>query len=301
MSKGVLYAISLLKQVVVLLLRCMDLWFSLKKLLSIYINPVSITLELLFLGLVLISFSRRRSKNPPGPRGLRVRRFLGSTGVFLVGLGMLTIFLCSVDPVANGLTLYLEGQNPPLPEKEGVPIVKTPPAFIVVLAGGHRSVPDKPTLSRLSHHGLARIVGAVDLWKQFPESQFVVTGNPTETSAMRVIAERLGVPTDRLLEESESRDTKDHPVKLKPIIGESPFLLVTSAVHMPRAVSLFRKQGFDPIVAPVDFLIYPEPGEYDPYRTGLLLPRVSNLQLTATALHEIGGMAWSKWREEVEE
>lgn len=301
MSKGVLYVISLLKQVVALLLHCMDLWFSLKKLLSIYINPVSITLELLFLGLVLISFSRRRPRKPPGPRDLRVRRFLGSTGVFFVGMGMMTIFLCSVDPVANGLTLYLEAQNPPLPEKEGVPIVKIPPAFIVVLAGGHRSVPEKPTLSRLSHHALARIVAAVDLWKHFPESKFVVTGNPTETSSMRAIAERLGVPTDHLLEENESRDTKDHPKNLKLILGDSPFLLVTSAVHMPRAVGLFRKQGFDPIVAAVDFLIYPESGEYDPYRTGLLLPRVSNLELTSTALHEIGGMVWSKWREEVEE
>jgi uncharacterized SAM-binding protein YcdF (DUF218 family) len=300
-SKGVLYVISSLKDVVALYSLNMDFWFSIKKLLSIYINPVSVTLELIFLGLILITFSRKRHKKPPGARLLKIKGFLGSVGVFFVGLGMLTLYLCSVDPVATGLTLYLEAQNPPLQEKEGVPIVETTPAFIVVLAGGHLSVPNKPTLSRLSHYSFARIVGAVDLCKQFPESKFIVTGHPDETSAMRAVAERLGVPAESILEETESRDTKDHPVYLKPILGESPFLLVTSAVHMPRALSLFRKQGYSPTVAAVDFMIYPEPGQYDPYRTGLLLPRVFNLQLTAVALHEIGGMTWSKWREEVAE
>jgi len=277
----------------------MDFWFSFKKMLSIYINPVSITLELMFLGLVLISFASRKLKKPSGPKWTRFRAFLGDLGVFLVALGMLTLFLGSIDPVANGLTLHLEAQNPPLEERDGTLIVPKTPAFIVVLAGGHLSVPGKPTLSRLSRFGFARVVGAVDLWKHFPESRLVVTGHPDETSAMRAVAEKLGVPPGKIIEETESRDTKDHPRYLKPILGDAPFLLVTSAVHMPRSVSLFRNQGYDPIVAAVDFLIWPSAGEYDPYRPGLLLPRVFNLQLTSVALHEIGGMAWSKWRREV--
>lgn len=279
----------------------MDFWFSFKKLLSIYINPVSVTLELIFLGIVLISFASRRTRTPPGPRWGRFKGFLGDFGVFMVVLGMLTLFISSIDPVANELTLYLEAQNPPLAEKEGVPVVPETPEFIVVLAGGQLSVPGKPTLSRLSRVGFARIVGAVDLWEHFPAAAFVVTGNPAETAAMRAVAERLGVPAERIIEETESRDTKDHPRYLKPILGEAPFLLVTSAVHMPRSVSLFRKQGLNPTVAAVDFLVWPTPGEYDPYRPGLLIPRVFNLQLTSVALHEIGGMVWSEWRDEVAE
>ncbi|HQW29974.1 MAG TPA: YdcF family protein [Verrucomicrobiales bacterium] len=277
----------------------MDFWFSFKKMLSIYINPVSVTLELIFLGIVLISFAHRETRKPPGPRWARVKRFLGSFGFFIVMLGMLTLFLSSINPVASALTLYLEAQNPPLVEKDGIPVVPEPPAFIVVLAGGHLSVEGKPTLSRLSRVGFARIVGAVDLWKHFPDATFVVTGHPDETSAMRAVAENLGVPAEKIREETESRDTKDHPRFLNPIIGDSPFLLVTSAVHMPRAVSLFRKQGYTPTVAAVDFVIWPTPGEYDPYRPGLFIPRVFNLELTTVALHEIGGMAWSKWRAEV--
>lgn len=277
----------------------MDFWFSFKKMLSSYINPVSVTLELIFLGVVLISFAARKPKKPLGPKWARFRAFAGDFGVVLVVLGMLTLYLGSVPPIAHALAFHLESQHPPLEEKGDALVVPETPEFVVVLAGGHLSGEGKPTLSRLSRAGFARVVGGVDLWKQFPGARFVVTGHPAETAAMRAVAETLGVPGETILEETESRDTKDHPRYLKPILGERPFLLVTSALHMPRSVRLFRKRGYSPIVAPVDFLVWPSPGESDPYRSSPFLPRVFHLQLTSQALHEIGGMAWSRWQGEV--
>ena len=277
----------------------MDYWFSVKKLLSIYLNPVTVTLELVFLGVVLIGLASRKPRKPLGPKMTRLRAHLGDLGVFFVILGILALFLASVDPVANALTLHLERQHPPLEERDGVPVVTTVPAAIVVLAGGQRNAPEKPVLSSLTRQGLARIVGGVDLWKHFPDSKFIVTGQPDETAAMRAVAQRLGVPADRIVEETESRDTKDHPRKLKPLLGESPFLLVTSGTHMPRSAALFRAAGYDPVLAAVDLQIWPTPGVYDPYRPGLFIPRVAGLELTSTALHEIAGLAWSRWRGEV--
>jgi len=277
----------------------MDYWFSVKKLLSIYLNPVTVTLELVFLGVVLIGLASRKPRKSLGPKMTRLRAHLGDLGVFFVILGILSLFLASVDPVANALTLHLERQHPPLEERDGVPVVTTVPAAIVVLAGGQRNAPEKPVLSSLTRQGLARIVGGVDLWKHFPDSKFIVTGHPDETSAMRAVAQRLGVPADRIVEETESRDTKDHPRKLKPLLGESPFLLVTSGTHMPRSAALFRAAGYDPVLAAVDLQIWPTPGVYDPYRPGLFIPRVAGLELTSNALHEIAGLAWSRWRGEV--
>ncbi len=277
----------------------MDFWFSLKKLLALYLNPVTITLELLFLGVALIGMASRRPRKPVSPRRARIRAFLGDFGILLVILGMLTLFVAGIDPVAGGLTLHLEKQHPPLVEQDGRYLVEKAPAHIVVLAGGHLASPGKPTLSLLSRHGLARTVAAVDLWKAFPESRFVVTGHPDETGAMRAVAERLGVPADHIIEETESRDTKDHPQKLKPILGDAPFLLVTSATHMPRAVALFRSAGLAPTPAPVDFLIWPESTAYNPYQPGAFVPRSFNLDLTSMALHEIAGLTWSRWRGEI--
>jgi len=279
----------------------MDPWFTFKKLLSIYLNPVAITLELVFLGIVLIGFASRRPRKPSGPRWARLRAALGDLGVFLVVLGILTLFGASIDPVAHALTLRLEGRHPPLEERDGKAVVPGgAPGAVVVLAGGHLSVEGKPVLSRLSHQGFARVAGGVDLWKSFPGADFIVTGHPDETAAMRAVAERLGVPAGRIVEERESRDTKDHPRKLAPLLGDGRFLLVTSAAHMPRSVALFRAAGLDPVPAPVDFLIWPASDDFDPYRPGGLIPRVSNLELTGTALHEIVGLAWSKWRGELD-
>ncbi len=280
-------------------LAAMDVWFSIKKLLSIYLNPVVFTLELVLLGIVLVGWASRRPRRPPSPTRAKWRGFLGDGGVFLVWSGWVLLFLASIDPVAHRLVLRLESVHPPLEERDGVPIVAERPARIVVLAGGQLDAPGKPPLSRLSRAAFARVVGAVDLWRHFPGAEFVVTGHPTETAAMRAVAERLGVPSARIVEETESRDTKDHPRYLKPFLGEEPFLLVTSALHMPRAAGLFRAAGLDPVLAPVDFLIWPEPGTYDPYRPGSLIPRTFNLDLVSTALHEIGGVAWSKWRGEM--
>ena len=173
----------------------MDYWFSVKKLLSIYLNPVTVTLELVFLGVVLIGLASRKPRKPLGPKMTRLRAHLGDLGVFFVILGILALFFASIDPVANALTLHLERQHPPLKERDGVTVVTTAPAAIVVLAGGQRNAPEKPVLSSLTRQGLARIVGGVDLWKRFPDSKFIVTGHPDETSAMRAVAQRLGVPT----------------------------------------------------------------------------------------------------------
>jgi len=273
----------------------MDWIFTLKKLLSIYLNPVSIVLELVFTGIVLIGIASRRPRKPLGPWRARLRAFTGDLGFLLVACGLLLLFVSSIDPVAHALTLGLEAKHPPLEEKDGVPQVPVTPRHIVVLGGGHFSVPGKPTLSRLSRHALGRMVGAVDLWKHFPEARFIVTGHPDETAAMRAVAERLGVSPGLIVEENESRDTDDHPSKLAPLVGADPFLLVTSGVHMPRAAEEFRGRGLDPILAPVDLTIWPRQGEYDPYRSGLFLPRPENILLTSTAVHEWCGILWMRW------
>ena len=65
----------------------MDYWFSVKKLLSIYLNPVTVTLELVFLGVVLIGLASRKPRKPLGPKMTRLRAHLGDLGVFLSSSG----------------------------------------------------------------------------------------------------------------------------------------------------------------------------------------------------------------------
>lgn len=278
----------------------MGFWFSFKKLLGVYLNPLTIPLELIFTGIALIIYASRKPKKDQSPRRARWRAFIGDCGVFLTIVGTLVLFAAGIGPVAGSLTLYLEQRYPPLTEKDGELVVPVDPEFVVVLGSGHRYVEGRPILSCLSRVAFARVAGGVDLWKHYPDSKLVFTGTPMETSTMRAVAVELGVPNDRILEETKSRDTSDHPRYLKAIVGEKNFLLVTSAVHMPRSVALFHKVGLNFVPAPVDFVVWPRPETEPSYDPGRFIPRVHNLTLTAAALHEYGGLLWSRWNDEIE-
>jgi uncharacterized SAM-binding protein YcdF (DUF218 family) len=67
---------------------------------------------------------------------------------------------------------------------------------------------------------------------------------------MASVSRFMGVPKDNMIIEEASKDTKDQARLIKPIVGTAPFVLVTSAIHMPRSMALFEKLGMNPIPAP---------------------------------------------------
>ena len=95
------------------------------------------------------------------------------------------------------------------------------------------------------------------------------------------------VPKDAILIEGGSENTRQNATmsyeKLAPR-GIRKILLVTSAMHMPRASAVFRKAGFEVIPAPADF------------RTGWqrdvlgLLPNGESLGHSQQAVHEWLGL-----------
>lgn len=270
----------------------MDAIFLFKKALSALLEPISIVIGMVLVGLVLVHASRRWLKNASHRRRLLADRL----GMGTVLLAAILLYLASISPVSGWLTRSLESRHPPLPERGGQVVVPGKPAWIVVLAGGHRAGKGKPALSRLSPPSFARVVGGVALHRQFPDAGMVFTGHPRETGSMRLLAERLGVPGDAIVEESESRDTKDHPIFVGEVVGEDPFLLVTSATHMPRSAALFRGAGLDPVLAPVDFVAWPDDGWGDAAGGRTWVPLAQNLNKTAVAMHEYLGLAWARLR-----
>ena len=80
-------------------------------------------------------------------------------------------------------------------------------------------------------------------------------------------------------------------MQIKSIVGDDPFVLVTSASHMPRSVKLFRHEGLRPLPAPAYYRCRGE-SEY-------LLPRVVNIETCHLAVHEYLGLAWSFLRGQI--
>ncbi len=270
----------------------MDFWFDLKKLISIFTVPVSIVLELLLVAFLLMVLSRRRSKKGSAGKS----RALLKTGLVVLAIGIVTLYASSTAPVAYSFLAHLERQYEPFSETGEVRDGNDDPQFIVVLAMGQRNARNKPVLSQLTSGAFLRTVGGVDLWNKFPDTSLVFTGGTSETTAMKSVAMRLGVPEASIILESKSRDTKDHAIYVGEIVDDAPFLLVTSGFHMPRAAGLFRKQELRFTPAPVGIVTWAEPGDIFRISGRGMAPKAQNFYFTSTAVHEFMGIFWAKVR-----
>jgi uncharacterized SAM-binding protein YcdF (DUF218 family) len=122
--------------------------------------------------------------------------------------------------------------------------------------------------------------------------------NEPPAQDMAEVLGMLGIPEDALWTESESRNTYENALFSRKVLAEKGIeriILVTSAMHMPRAVALFEKQGFDVIPAPADYNITQVGWDrlWDRNLTTQLfnlLPSVANLNSTTSALKEYIGI-----------
>jgi uncharacterized SAM-binding protein YcdF (DUF218 family) len=93
------------------------------------------------------------------------------------------------------------------------------------------------------------------------------------------------VPGDVRLE-PRSRTTYENAVETSALVGPGKRIaLVTSALHMPRAMALFRQQGLEATAFPCDYLTGPrEPGvrEY--------LPDLQAFRSSSLAINEWAGL-----------
>ena len=135
---------------------------------------------------------------------------------------------------------------------------------MVLGSGGTPDAALSPT-QRLSHGSLWRCTQGVELWKQIPEAKLVFSsaGRPGYISQAEIYAEAArswGVPdsvirvvTTPLNTQEEARDFVASFPEAKAVI------LVTSALHIPRAKKIFEKQGVEVIPAPSDFRVKRHP------------------------------------------
>jgi uncharacterized SAM-binding protein YcdF (DUF218 family) len=111
---------------------------------------------------------------------------------------------------------------------------------------------------------------------------------------MAELLRALGVPEDAIVLEERSRTTWENGVEARRILAErgvTRVLLVTSAMHMPRSVGVFRAQGIEVVPAPTDFRIVdlmPATSLNARLRRALAwtVPSASTLELSSTVIHE---------------
>lgn len=176
-----------------------------------------------------------------------------------------------------------------------------PPDTIVVLSAGSERPPhsadDYGALRILS---LRRLFTAVDLWHDQPGARLVISGGGyrriPDAVPMANLARNLGVPAKSIEIEGRSRTTWQNAryvAALAPPVDKRIWL-VTSAMHLPRALGAFRAWGFEPCA-------WPSGLEYTRLHFGpdSFVPKGSALTESTLALHELVGdveYAVLEWR-----
>ena len=199
----------------------------------------------------------------------------------------------SIGTVPNLLVRSLESRYPPLKTLPGFP----PGAAvnILVLGAGHTSDSRLTPNNQLSSNALARLTEGIRLQRLIPGSRLIVSGAPgTETESharvMKATALLLGVDEKDIRMLETTKNTAGEARQYKETFGASaPLILVTAALHMPRAMMLFEKQGLKPLAAPANNLY--KKGE----KTNIWswFPSANNLRKAELAIHEYAGMLWS--------
>jgi uncharacterized SAM-binding protein YcdF (DUF218 family) len=148
-----------------------------------------------------------------------------------------------------------------------------------------------PITAALNQEGVVRVVEAIRLKRIFGIPKLIVTGGaPPElgrsAQGYAKLARDLGVPDSSIVILDEPLNTAAEARSVEDMLGDSPFILVTSAAHMPRAMQLMRRVGAHPIPAPTGQLAV-----NSPLLWGQLVPNSGGLREVEAATHEYLGLA----------
>jgi uncharacterized SAM-binding protein YcdF (DUF218 family) len=216
------------------------LFFAVSKLLAFFEEPSNVVILVGLVGLVLAC--------------TRYARW----GWRLAVASLVLIALIGFLPVGRALTIALENRFPRWEE------AGPPPTGIIVL-GGAVSAYRLATRGQVGLTDAAeRIVVVPELARKFPDAKIVYSGGDpglftqrgNEADVAPALFESLGVPRSRIMLENRSRNTAENAAFSKALVAPKPgerWLLVTSAMHMPRAVGAFREAGFPVEAYPVDY------------------------------------------------
>ncbi|WP_435947758.1 envelope biogenesis factor ElyC [Dryocola sp. BD586] len=215
--------------------------FILKKIIGGLLLPLPFLLLVIGLAILLLWFSRWQK-----------------TAKALLTAGWLALLLMSIQPVADSLLKPIEDTYPTWRGDQRV-------NYIVVLGGGYTWNPDWAPSSNLINNSLPRLTEGVRLWQANPGAKMIFTGARAMTNSVSTaeagarVAESLGVPRSEIITLDSPKDTEEEAAAVAKAIGKQPFLLVTSASHLPRAVIFFRNAGLNPLPAPANQMAVDSP------------------------------------------
>ena len=211
--------------------------------------------------------------------------------VALMAVAFIWLGACSIPVLSHWLGNSVEQQYPP------ASLAAMPRAQAIVVLGGAVAPPSGSNAEIDLGAAADRVWYAARLFHAGKAPLLLLSGGSdperdafSEARAMALFLADLGVPGQAMLLEDRSRNTRENATFSAALLktrGIERILLVTSALHMPRAVALFKAQGLQVVPAPTDF----EANRAPPPGMLAWLPEALALDASARAIKEIVGRA----------
>jgi uncharacterized SAM-binding protein YcdF (DUF218 family) len=242
--------------------------FTLKTVVASLVLPFDTILVMLVIGCALL-WSKR----------------LLAVGRTLVTAGVIALLLVACGVPFGAVTNAFEHRYAPVLDPASVAGAR----WVVVLGGGHRARPDIPVSSYPETASLYRIVEGIRLHRLLPGSRIVFSGggavgSVSTAKAGSELARVLGVSPEHIVIEEQSESTAEESRRIRDVVRNDPFVLVTSAVHMPRALTFFHARGMNPIPAPTEYL---SDGRQ------IVWPSLQQMTEANAVAHEMVGFGWA--------
>jgi uncharacterized SAM-binding protein YcdF (DUF218 family) len=256
-----------------------DLGILLSKLLPQLVYPLNAGVLLVLAGLILLWRGRGRLAGA------------------CLALAIAVLWTFSTAVVADALQAGLERRHAAVTE------ANAPDADAIVVLGGAVGAPLPPRASPDLSDAADRVLLAAHLYRAGKAPLVVVSGGQTfpteppmpEAESIAALLEEWGVPREDIVLEAESRNTHENATRTAALLerrGLRRVLLVTSALHMPRALATFRSEGLDALPAATDFGIT---SAAQPLVLRIL-PSAAALERSHRALKEHLGTLVYRWR-----
>lgn len=218
---------------------------------------------------------------------------INSKKISLIGIAVMMI--CSLPIISDRMIAYLE-TGYELIEPNDVSKADA----IVVLSGMVVTIKVKNNLDYEWSGEVDRIFAGIDLMKEKKAPFLILTrgkypwsvGVP-EGEYLRDVAIKFGIPENKIIltENVENTDQEAKAIKKIISISNPRAILVTSAFHMARAITIFEEVGINIIPFPVDFQTRASKITFMDF-----IPSASSLSTTSFVVRELIGRTYYNFK-----
>jgi uncharacterized SAM-binding protein YcdF (DUF218 family) len=171
--------------------------------------------------------------------------------------GLLFLIFCSLPIISNKLIFFLEKDY----SRKEISNVSKADA-IVVLSGMVSTIKTNGKISYEFNNAVDRILSGIDLFKEDKASFLILTNGKMpwslgipEGEYLKKFSIKFGIPEDRILLTDNVQNTDQEAKSVRKLLktNKANIILVTSALHMPRAKKVFEATNIKVIPFAVDF------------------------------------------------